>query len=134
MSEQGSGPYVPREDDAIKRQDRSELQAHGDQWPEPDSDDDDADQSDTAWAPEGRFAGDLPGEDWAAIELRSDLARHLDRTTFPASRAQLLEALTAHQADQRLLDRVSSLPSSTTVSSLAELLRALGIPIEERPA
>src|SRR5215470_6591741 len=75
MSEQGSGPYVPREDDAIKRQDRSELQAHGDQWPEPDSDDD-ANQPDTAWAPEGRFAGDLPGEDWAAIELRSDLARH----------------------------------------------------------
>lgn len=132
MSEQGSGPYVPREDEAIKRQDRSELQAHGEQWPEPDSDDDDGD-TDATWAPEGRFAGDLPGEDWAAIEVRSDLARHLDRTTFPATRAQLLETLAAHQADQRLLDLVSSLPESTTVTSLAELLRALGIPVEERP-
>jgi hypothetical protein len=29
MSEQVSGTHGPREDDAIKRQDRSELQAHG---------------------------------------------------------------------------------------------------------
>src|SRR5712691_13073749 len=45
------------------------------------------------WAPEGRFAGTPPGEDWEAIELRSDLARHLDRTAFPATRAYLLETL-----------------------------------------
>jgi Protein of unknown function (DUF2795) len=131
MSEQASGTHGPREDDAIKRQDRSELQAHGDQWPEPDSDDDD--QQDTAWAPEGRFAGTVPGEDWAAIDLRSDLARHLDRTTFPATKEQLLQTLADHQADQPLLDRVSSLPDGTTVHSLAELLPALGLPIEERP-
>ncbi len=134
MSEQGSGTHGPREDDAIKRQDRSELEAHGEQWPEPDSDDDDGGGTDTTWAPEGRFAGDLPGEDWAAIEVRNDLARHLDRTTFPATRAHLLETLAAHQADQRLLDLVSSLPEDTTVTSLGELVRALGIPVEERPA
>jgi hypothetical protein len=132
MSEQASGTHGPREDDAIKRQDRSELQTHGDQWPEPDSDDDD--QPDTAWAPEGRFAGTVPGEDWAAIDLRSDLARHLDRTTFPATKEQLLQTLADHQADQPLLDRVSALPEGTTVSSLAELLPALGLPFEERPA
>ena len=37
MSEQVSGTHGPREDDAIKRQDRSELQAHGEEWPEPES-------------------------------------------------------------------------------------------------
>ncbi len=132
MSEQASGTHGPREDDAIKRQDRSELQAHGEEWPEPESSGED--EPDTTWAPEGRFAGTLPGEDWEAIELRSDLARHLDRTAFPATRPRLLETLTQHQAEQRLLDLVSSLPDTATFASLGELLRALGLPIEERPA
>ncbi len=131
MSEQGTGTHGPREDDAIKRQDRSELQAHGDEWPEPESAG--GDEPRAAWAPEGRFAA-TPGQDWEAIELRSDLARHLDRTAFPATRAHLLETLAAHQADERLLDRVSSLPDGATVASLGELLRALGMPVEERPA
>ena len=132
VSEQISGTHGPAEDDAIKRQDRSELQAHGEEWPEPESESEDG--ADTAWAPEGRFAGTPHGEDWEAIELRSDLARHLGRTAFPATRAHLLETLTAYQAEQRLLDLVSSLPDGTTFTSLGELLKALGLPIEERPA
>jgi hypothetical protein len=132
MSEQVSGTHGAREDDAIKRQDRSELQAHGEEWPEPESSDEDEDEGEATWAPEGRFAG--TGEDWQAIELRSDLARHLDRTAFPATRAHLLEALTARQAEQRLLDLVSSLPDDATFASLGELLPALGLPVEERPA
>ena len=131
MSEQVSGTHGPREDDAIKRQDRSELQAHGDEWPEPESSGEG--QPEAAWAPEGRFAGTPHGEDWEAIELRSDLARHLDRTDFPATRTHLLEALAARQAEQRLQDLVFSLPD-TTFASLGELVRALGLPVEERPA
>ena len=131
MSEQISGTHGPAEDDAIKRQDRRDVQAHGEQWPEPESGEDEAEAT---WAPEGRFAGTPHGEDWEAIELRSDLARHLDRTAFPATRAHLLETLAAHQAGQRLLDLVSSLPDGVTFASLGELLRALGLPIEERPA
>ena len=131
MSEQISGTHGPREDDAIKRQDRSELRAHGEEWPEPESVDED--DQEATWAPEGRFAA-TPEENWEVIELRSDLARHLDRTAFPATRAHLLETLSAHQAEQRLLDLVSSLPDGATFASLGELLRALGLPIEHRPA
>jgi hypothetical protein len=130
MSEQISGTHGPAEDDAIKRQDRDELREHGEEWPEPDSDDE---EPDATWAATGRFAGSPSGEDWGAIELRSELGRHLDRATFPATRAHLLETLTAHQAQQRLLDMVSSLPADATYGSLAELLRALGVPQEERP-
>jgi Protein of unknown function (DUF2795) len=132
VSEQFSGTHGPAEDDAIKRQDRSELQAHGEQWPDPESPEDDT--TDATWAPEGRFAGAPPGQDWHAIELRSDLARHLDRTAFPATRAHLLQALAAHQAEQRLLDLASLLPDGTTFASLGDVLRALGLPVEERPA
>jgi hypothetical protein len=83
--------------------------------------------------PQGRPGGTPPGEDWETIELRSDLARHLDRTAFPATRAHLLETLAAHQAEQRLLDLVSSLPDSASFATMGELLRALGFPIEQRP-
>jgi hypothetical protein len=132
MSEQVSGTHGPREDDAIKRQDRDELQAHGEEWPEPESSGED--QPEAAWAPEGRFAATTPEEDWQTIELRSDLARHLGRTAFPATRAHLRETLSAHQAEQRLLDLMSSLPDGATFASLGELLRALGLPVEQRPA
>ncbi len=131
MSEQVSGTHGPAENDAIKRQDQTELRAHGERWPESEAAGEGGPEA--TWAPEGRFAGTPAGAEWQAIELRSDLARYLDRTGFPATRAQLLETLEAHQAEQRLLDLVSSLPDDATVASLGELLRAVGLPVEERP-
>jgi hypothetical protein len=132
VSEQISGTHGPAEDDAIKRQDRSELRAYAEEWPGPESPDDDGPGA--TWAEAGRFAETPGGGDWEAITLRSDLARHLNRTSFPASRGQLLETLTARQAEQRLLDMVSSLPAGASFASLGELVRAMGLPIEERPA
>jgi hypothetical protein len=135
MSEQTGGTHGPREDDALKREVRSELQAHratrAEEWLEPQPPAED--EPEATWAPEGRPGGTPPGESWETIELRSDLARHLDRTAFPATRARLLEILAAHQAEQRLLDLVSPLPEDATFASLSELLHALGIPVEERP-
>jgi len=132
MSEQVSGTHGPREDDALKREVRSELEGHREEWREPDLPDED--ELEATGALEGRFGGTPAGEGWEAIELRSDLARHLDRAAFPATRAHLLEILTAYQAEERLLDLVSSLPDGTTFASLGELLRALGLPVEERLA
>jgi hypothetical protein len=132
VSEQISGTHGPAEDDAIKRQDRSELRAYAEEWPGPESPDES--NPGATWAETGRFAQTPGGEDWEAIKLRSDLARHLSRTSFPASRAHLLETLTARQAEQRLLDMVSSLPAGASFASLGELVRAMGLPVEERPA
>ena len=126
MSEQVSGTHGHAEDDAIKRQDRKRRREHGEELPDPES------SGDATWASTGRFAAAAPGEDFQAIELRSDLARHLDRGTFPATRAQLLATLTARQADQRLLDLVSALPDGAMAASLADLLTALGLPVEHR--
>lgn len=135
MSEQDSATHGARQDDALKREVRSELQANratrAEEWLEPEPPGED--EPEATWAPEGRPGGTPPGEDWDTIELRSDLARHLDRTAFPATRAHLLDVLASHQAEQRLLDLVSPLPDDATFASLGELLRALGLPIEERP-
>ena len=134
MSEQASGTHGPFRDDAIKRQDKDEAREYAGEWPEPDEESDDETEREAIWAPAARLADSPTPEDWQAVELRSDLARHLDRTAFPATRAHLLEALTARQAEQRLLDLVSSLPDDAAFASLGELLPALGLPVEERPA
>ncbi len=129
MSEQTSAKHGPAEDEAIKRQDLTELQDHGEEWPDPEYAGDG--EPEGTWAPEAR----LPAlEDWEAIELRSDLARRLDRTTFPATRQKLLEILTAGDAGQRLLDLVAALPGRTRFASLHELVQALGLPVQERPS
>lgn len=132
MSEQVSGTHGPAEDDAIKRQEQTELQEHGERWPGSEAAGEG--RPEAAWAPEGRFAGTPAGQQRQPIELRSDLARNLGRTAFPASRAQLLRTLAGHQAEQALLDLVSSLPDDATFASLRDLLRAARLPIEERPA
>jgi len=132
MSEQVSATHGPVEDEHIKRQDRTELQEHGEEWPDREESDEGSDEG--SWAPEARFASTPDGPDFQAIELRSELARHLDRTTFPATREQLLRALLDRQAEQPLLDLVSSLPPRTTVESVGELIRAAGVPVEGRRA
>jgi hypothetical protein len=126
VSEQGSGTHGPVRDDAIKRQELSEAHELAKEWPEPEDEGEEADP-DATWAPEGRFAG----KEWEAVELRSDLARHLDRTAFPATRARLLEILTAQFAEQRLLDLVSTLPEGESYNTVGELARALGLPVDE---
>ena len=138
MSEQISGTHGDAEDDAIKSQDRGELRGTGEEELleeeeelEEELGDGSADDSRASWAAEGRFAG-TPGEDWDAIELRSELARLLGRHAFPATREHLIQVLSARSED-RLVGLVSSLPAGATVSSLSDLLQALGVPEEHRP-
>lgn len=132
MSEQISATHGRQEDDALKREARSELEAHGEEWQV--SEELGTGGPAETWAPEGRF-GDRPtGEDWQVISLRSELARHLDRGVFPAHRGQLAHILAASEAEQRVQDLVRALPHDASFGSLADLLRALGLPMEERPA
>jgi hypothetical protein len=135
MTEQESGTHGARQDDALKREVHSELQAkratRAEEWLEPEPPGED--EPEAEWAPAGRPGG-IPGEDRDTIELRSALAAHLERAAFPAGRQKLIDTLTAHQAEQRLLDLVSSLPEDATFANFGELARALGLPVEHRPA
>jgi hypothetical protein len=130
MSEQVSATNGPAEDDLIKRQDHYELQDHGEEWPDPAESDEWPFGG--IWAPEARFANSPAGPDFQAIELRSELARHLDRTSFPATREQVLRTLIARQAEQPVQYLVSALPPRVTLDSVGELIRAVGLPVEER--
>ena len=132
MSEQGSDTHGPVRDEAIKRQDEAEARDYVEEWPEPETEPDDETEQEAIWAPAARLADSPTPQDWAAVELRSDLARHLDRTVWPATRERLVEILTERNAGDRLLERVTSLPEGQRYASLGELTRALGLPEERR--
>jgi hypothetical protein len=133
MTEQESGTHGARQDDALKREVHSELQAkratRAEEWLEPEPPDED--EPEATWALTGRPGGTQQDAD--AIELRSALAAHLERAAFPATRQKLLDTLAAHQAEQRFVDLVSSAPEDVTFANFGELARALGMPVEHRP-
>lgn len=128
----GGGTHGPRQDDALKRETRSEVQAgratRSEEWREPEPPGED--QPEAVWAPEGRPGGTFPEQDVASVQLRSDLARHLDRTAFPANREHLLETLAVHHAPDQLLELVSALPEGAVFAGFGEVVRALGLPVE----
>ena len=144
MTQEG-GLHGPRKDDALKRETRGEIQANRatriEEWREPEPPGED--QPDATWAPtdpadrigsgSSQPGGAEPALDPRAIELRSDLARYLDRTAFPADREQLIATLAGHHAPGALLDVAATLPAGTTFARFADVLRALGLPPETRP-
>ena len=132
MSEQASGTHGPLRDEAIKRQDEAEAREYAGEWPEPEEEPEDETEREAVWAPAARLAESPVPEDWEATELRSDLARHLDRTDWPLDRERLLEILTERQAGDRLPELAASLPVGQRYQSLSELLRALGLEPERR--
>jgi hypothetical protein len=132
VSEQASGTHGPLRDDAIKRQDEAEARQYAGEWPEPDEEPEDETEREATWAPAARLAESPTPENWEAVELRSDLARHLDRTVWPVSRERLLEILTERNAGDGLLELAASLPEGPRYGSLHELLRALQLEPEER--
>ena len=132
MSEQASGTHGPLRDDAIKSQDEAEVRQYAGEWPEPEEEPEDETEREAIWAPAARLAESPAAENWEAIELRSDLARHLDRTVWPVSRDRLLEILTERNAGDGLLELAASLPQRQRYESLRELLLALDLEPEER--
>jgi hypothetical protein len=132
VSEQASGTHGPLRDDAIKPQDEAEARQYAGEWPAPEEEPEDETEREAIWAPAARLAESPAGENWEAVELRSDLARHLDRTVWPVSRDRLLEILTERNAGDGLLALAASLPERQRYESLRELLMALGLEPEER--
>ncbi len=129
----GGGTHGPRQDDALKRETRSEVQGdhatRTEEWREPEPAGED--QPEATWALEGSLGGVPPGQTPEGIAVRTELARHLERATFPADRDRLLETLTSHHAQQRLIDMAGELPAGTAFAGLADVLAALGLPPRE---
>jgi Protein of unknown function (DUF2795) len=132
VSEQASGTHGPLRDEAIKSQDEAEARQYAGEWPGPEEEPEDETEREATWAPAARLSESPASEDWEAVELRSDLARHLDRTVWPVNRDRLVEILTERNAGDGLLELTGSLPKGQRYESLRELLRALDLEPEER--
>ncbi|MGW7465988.1 DUF2795 domain-containing protein [Streptomyces xantholiticus] len=129
--ERGSNPVGPRKDDEMKHELEGHLRAgrptHVEEAmdPEPPADDD------IRVDPGGPVPP--PGEEReqaraaaAAESLRQELARHLERTAFPADRGTLLEVLEAHHAPGLVLEAARKLPEGGEYANVTQVVKALG--------
>ncbi|MGI5466942.1 DUF2795 domain-containing protein [Streptomyces sp. CA-132043] len=135
MADKGSGPDSPLRDDEAKKRLEGELRANRgirmeeEHEPEPAGED----QPAVRRSPEGAFEGGTPpgmtGDD---VEIRSDLARHLDPSIYPADRATVLESLRGNNAPDSVLARAENLPGGQPFANVQDIARALGLGVEER--
>jgi uncharacterized protein DUF2795 len=134
MTDQGTNKTGFARDDELKKemQDalrttravRSELPFE----PRPGGADDELVPAGTAVPEAGAPSGMTP----EGVTVRSELARHLDRSVYPARRAALLSALHRHQAPDSLVDRVSALPPDERYPNVQAVVKALGFGVEDR--
>ncbi|APY84658.1 DUF2795 domain-containing protein [Streptomyces alfalfae] len=88
-------------------------------------------RAEEAYEPEPPADDDIR-TDADAEDLRSELARHLERATFPADRRAVLEALEAHHAPEPTLEAVRRLPEGTRYANATESARVLGGAVQGR--
>jgi hypothetical protein len=134
MTDQGSNKAGFARDDELKKEMQGRLKANRavrveeDHEPQP-SGEERPPTEPGASVPEPAAPSGMTPED---VIVRSDLARHLDRTIFPARRAALLGSLHRHQAPDALLARVATLPPDEPFPNVQSVVRALGYGVENR--
>ncbi|WP_436775898.1 DUF2795 domain-containing protein [Yinghuangia sp. YIM S09857] len=125
--ERGSDKHGPRLDDAMKAevegQVRSGHSTRAEEWHEPEPEGEDQRGTYSRGGPE---PGAVEGLEPELVELRSELASHLDRRTFPADRAALERVLAEHHAPGPLVDAVHDrLPEGRSYHSVDEAVVAM---------
>ena len=88
-------------------------------------------------APDARLSGDrgMVPEDQLGpdeLEARSELARHLDPSVFPADREGLLQTAVDNNAPASVMDRLADLPEDVTFENVQMVWESLGGSVEER--
>ncbi len=75
---------------------------------------------------------DRPLEDGDAVAQRSNLARFLDPSIFPADRKQILASAQQNNALEWVLRSLDQLPDDSTYENFESVWEALGGAVEER--
>ncbi|MGP3988834.1 DUF2795 domain-containing protein [Streptomyces sp. 3N207] len=103
------------------REEAREMEPSGEDQPEPFRDP-------QALRTGGTPAGMTPRD----VELRSEIAQYLGRHLYPTGRQEVLDALRAEHAPDRLVDMAEGLPADARFSNVQELAQALGLHTESR--
>jgi hypothetical protein len=85
--------------------------------------------------PDGILSGDAreaPGLGHDEVELRSELAKRLRISVFPANRQTLEDVAREEQAPGPILDLLRRLPDGRTFENTADVWQALGGHVEHR--
>lgn len=137
MTERGSDKSGPRMDD--ERQKETEPMERGAPVPSRAEEFREMEAaSDDEPSPDARLSGDrgMVPEDQLGpdeLEARSDIARHLDPSIFPANREGLLQNARDNHAPEGILSLLSRLPDETTTfDNVQAVWQALGGAVEER--
>ena len=72
------------------------------------------------------------GVDDASADERSELARHIAASPWPAGREQLVEAARLDRAPQQVIDQLRTLPSEAAFENVQEVWSALGGATEDQ--
>ena len=110
-----SDKHGPRLDEEMKREaaglrQGAPVDPRAEEWRTPEAPDEDADEL-------------APGTE---TEARSELARHLRPSRFPAGRDELVAEARDQHAPDTYVDLLSRLPGDATYANVAEVWQALG--------
>ncbi|MEW2221858.1 DUF2795 domain-containing protein [Streptomyces sp. NPDC006990] len=121
----------PIQDDEAKKRLRGELRSNREEGREMEPSGED--QPEPFRDPQALRTGGTPaGMTPRDVELRSEIAQYLGRHLYPTGRAEVLDALRAEHAPDRLVDMAAGLPADTRFSNVQELAQALGLHTESR--
>jgi hypothetical protein len=130
MTERGSDKHNPRVDEEFVRETEAmergaPVPSRSQEFREIEGAGDDED------SPDARLSGDrglVPEEalDPDELEARSEIARHLEPSIFPADRETLLSSARDNSAPNSVLERLRRLPEETVFENVQGVWTALG--------
>lgn len=132
--ERGSDKHGRRLDEAIKHETegmmRSGHETHAEEWKS--SEPSGEDQPDVDRAPNATMAGGTPdGMTATDVEQRSELARHLHRSVFPAVREVLIDDAIGSDTPAHVVDLLRQLPAGREYANVGDVWASLGGGMEE---
>lgn len=121
--------HGPRQDEALKKDtesiERSGREARAEEWHEVEPPGED--QPEVSMIPEGHGPGGTPpGMEAEDVEGRSELARWLQRSAFPADQELLLASAAETAAPDSIIALLDRLPAGRTFQNVQDVWRALG--------
>ena len=130
--ERGSDKHSPRVDEELDHETRSlqqgaPIESRVEEFREQEGPGEDQP------TPEPRLSEDRTGSlDLDDAEVRSDIARYLDPSAFPADREGLVANAEANNAPEAVLERLQALPAGRTYEAMPDVWAALGGTVEHR--
>ena len=132
--ERGSDKHGPRLDDALHEETEAlergaPVEPRAEEWRQHEPAADDEPEPDAVLTSASRPPGGLSHDE---IEARSELARRLQPSIFPATKDALLQNAEERHAPARVTELLRRLPEEATFENIQAVWTALGGPAEHR--